>query len=568
MSQLTVDSWRPSKQSLLASGVGLLTSYSLYLCVGMKKYILIIMSLLGGLILSLGWPAGGFPGLLFIGFIPFFFIEDYIQQNRGKFGSVSVFLYTYAGFLVWNILTTWWIWNSTAVGSIAAMTLNALFMAFMFHLYHYSRKWNVSRLSFLILVFYWISFEYIHHRWELTWPWLSLGNGFAHYVKWIQWYEYTGIFGGTAWVLIVNILFYSALKRFFAGKRKISGMVQAILAILIIYTPISISNRIYDRYEETEAPVDIIVVQPNLDPYNEQYTVPPLEALDRNLDLAEQLLDSTVEYIVSPESAIQEDIWENRLEASPALSELQDYVDEHPCLQVVIGASTFREFEEGEALSPSARKFRDADVYYDAFNTAFCVSADTGLQYYHKSKLTPGVERMPYPAVFKPLERFAINLGGTVGSLGVDKERKVFGRTQDDLKVAPVICYESVFGEYLNEYIKNGAHLIFVITNDGWWGNTPGHRQHLTFSSLRAIETRRSVARSANTGISAFIDQRGNIHQATGYWVTAVIRQEINANDKITFYVRYGDYIGRISLFTTVFLLLITISRRLRRRSL
>jgi len=168
--------------------------------------------------------------------------------------------------------------------------------------------------------------------------------------------------------------------------------------------------------------------------------------------------------------------------------------------------------------------------------------------------------------LLKPLENFAFDLGGTVGSLGVDKERTVFARPSDNLKIAPVICYESVFGAYVTQYIRKGANLIFVITNDGWWGDTPGHRQHFTFSQLRAIETRRSVARSANTGISAFINQRGDISQVTKYWEPAVIRQKINANYELTFYVRYGDYIGRISAFVAVFLILISISYKLRNK--
>ena len=163
---------------------------------------------------------------------------------------------------------------------------------------------------------------------------------------------------------------------------------------------------------------------------------------------------------------------------------------------------------------------------------------------------------MPFAKLMKPLENFAVNLGGTVGSLGSDAKRTVFERKSDGMKIAPAICYESVFGEYLTEYVGLGANLIFVITNDGWWGNSPGHRQHLAFSSLRAIETRRSIARSANTGISAFIDQRGDIFQATRYWEEAVIRQKINANDKITFYVRYGDYIARVAGFISAFLIL------------
>jgi len=149
-------------------------------------------------------------------------------------------------------------------------------------------------------------------------------------------------------------------------------------------------------------------------------------------------------------------------------------------------------------------------------------------------------------------------LGGTVGTLGVDSAQIPFtGRK--NLKVAPVICYESAYGEFVSHSVRNGANMIFVITNDGWWGNTPGYRQHFLFSRLRAIETRRSVARSANTGISGFINQRGDVSQATKYWVPAAIRQTINANDVLTFYVKHGDYLARISVIGALLSFLFTI---------
>ena len=87
--------------------------------------------------------------------------------------------------------------------------------------------------------------------------------------------------------------------------------------------------------------------------------------------------------------------------------------------------------------------------------------------------------------------------------------------------------------------------IIFIITNDGWWGNTPGYKQHASFASLRAIENRKSVARSANTGISCFINQRGDITQATKWWVPTAINGIINKNNETTFYTQNGDLIGQ-----------------------
>src|SRR5574343_444659 len=74
-----------------------------------------------------------------------------------------------------------------------------------------------------------------------------------------------------------------------------------------------------------------------------------------------------------------------------------------------------------------------------------------------------------------------------------------------NLKLAPAVCYESVYGDFMAKYIRSGAEVICIITNDGWWGNTPGHRQHLAYAKLRAIETRKQIIRSANTGISCFV---------------------------------------------------------------
>ncbi|MFN5921205.1 MAG: apolipoprotein N-acyltransferase, partial [Bacteroidota bacterium] len=128
------------------------------------------------------------------------------------------------------------------------------------------------------------------------------------------------------------------------------------------------------------------------------------------------------------------------------------------------------------------------------------------------------------------------------------------------VSVAPVICYESVYGEYVSEYIRKGANLICIITNDGWWGNTPGYRQHFDYAKLRAIETRRYVVRSANTGISGFIDDRGQAMQQSGWWQPAVLRQKVQLNSSLTFYVRYGDYIGTIAV-VMLFLKLLAAAR-------
>ncbi len=517
-----------------------------------RKFHLILLSLLSGVILSLAWPERGFPGLLFIGLVPLLAVDDYISRHPKKFVRFSVLIYTYPGFFIWNLLTTWWIANSTLIGAVMAIVLNALFMSIIFQLFHWSKKYLRYRfVSFLGLVCYWIALEYLHLNWDLNWPWLNLGNGFAAYYNWVQWYEYTGALGGTLWVLVGNILAFTIFDALILQKAKkpnfspFHHFTISLFLFLWIIAPIILSYTIYTTYKEQSHPVTFVVVQPNIDPYSEQYALPPPVVIGKIMDLANSKLDSNTNFLVAPESAIQENMWENDLPSFPSIRLLKEINVHYPNLNMLIGGSTFYQFRQDERLPRTARKFTDTGGHYNAYNTAIMFNSRDSLQLYHKSKLTPGVEILPSFKGFKWLENFAIDLGGTVGSLGMDSIRKVY-TTVKAVKVGPAICYESIFGEFFAQFVRNGAQIMIIITNDGWWGNTAGHRQHYDFAHLRAIETRRSIARSANTGISAFIDQKGDALQETAYWVPAVIKGTLNANDRITFYVEHGDYIARI----------------------
>jgi len=539
----------------------------------MKKFHLLLLSVFSGLLFALGWPVNGFPGFLFMAFVPLLFIEDYISKNKNNFSKFSVFFYVYPAFFIWNLLTTYWIVYSTGVGMILAVAANSFFMAICFYFYHFTKRvLYTDKQAYFVLIFYWICFEYLHLDWDLSWTWLHLGNGFASYHKWIQWYEFTGAFGGTLWVIIVNIFIYMLLLKLKALSTKKSLIISSSIVVLLILVPIIISFIIYHSYDEKNQTVEVVAIQPNIDPYNEQFDFLPEDAIHRILNLARKEVDSLTDFVIAPESSIQpnynigERIWESEIQYFRSIDSLEVFVNKYPDLTFVIGASTRKIFKEDEKISSSARKFIDSEKYYDAFNTAVFIESSKPLELYHKSKLTPGVEKMPFPKLLKPLESFAIDLGGTIGSLGIDTEPKVYNSLKDSVKIAAIICYESVYGEFVTEFVKNGANIIFVITNDAWWGNTPGHKQHLSFSVLRAIETRRSIARSANTGISAFINQRGDVLQETKYGVGDVIKRELYLNSKKTVYVNYGDYIGRICGLISILFLLITISMGLVKR--
>ncbi len=524
----------------------------------MKTKFLFLLPVLTGVLLTIAWPVNGFTPLIFVALVPLLFVQKYLGDNNKR----GMFWYSWLAFLIWNVATTWWIWNSTESGSVMAFVLNSLFVAIVFQLYHLSRKklFNNKKGAF-ILLFYWVTWEYIHMNWDLTWSWLNLGNVFGSKHLWIQWYEYTGSLGGTMWVIIINLLLFDIISAIIAKTRKVKIIVSVGVLLIALIVPLIFSYSIYNNYQEEENPVDVVVVQPNIDPYTEQYSLSYESILDKNLKLAAQKITDSTDFIVFPESALQEDIWEEWLDKSVSLRKIKKALNKFPNTTIVIGATTYRLVKDGEKPTNAARKFTKTLEKYYAYNTAVLIEYDQDFQIHHKSKLTPGVEIMPSWWILKPIEKLAIDLGGTTGTLGRESEPVSFISPGKKIGVSPIICYESVYGEFVANSVKLGAGLIFVITNDGWWGDSPGYKQHFLFSVLRAVETRRSLARSANTGISAFINQRGDVIQQTPYWEPAVIKETLNANYKLTYYVKNGDYLGRISAFVSALLILISFTQ-------
>jgi apolipoprotein N-acyltransferase len=330
---------------------------------------------------------------------------------------------------------------------------------------------------------------------------------------------------------------------------------------LIVCVPVLLSMLVlFYRSSQLETPATpnselrTLVVQPNVDPYNEKFYVQPEIQLQNLLKQLEGKIDSNTKYLVLPETFLTESISENDFNASASILFLKEnLLSQFPNLTIVTGANSEYTFMPGEKISATARKWQQYN--YDAYNTAMQISND-GISVYHKSILVPGVEIMPYATLFKPLEKYALQLGGTFGSLGKQKERTVFFSQNNTIGIAPVICYESVYPDYVAKYIRNGANVIFIMTNDGWWQDTPGYKQHLAYARLRAIETRCQIARSANTGISCFIDELGNVEQATPWWQKAIISKNMRANNNKTFFVRFGDLISYASAILAILILL------------
>jgi apolipoprotein N-acyltransferase len=518
---------------------------------------------LGALLLSCGWlphPMALPQLLLLVAWVPYLLLERQLTRVGARKGRV--FATTYFMLVLWNALTTWWVGNTTVPASgVAAVVLNALLMCLPLMAFRQTKKRLGDRIGYLSLPVYWLAFEQLHLHWDITWPWLTLGNGFAAAPQWVQWYEYTGFLGGSVWVWAISLLVFWAwadIQGFTlwetARQRRLG------IAIFAAFFPILISLEIGDYYHEKGPTAEVVVVQPNLDPYTEKFTggpsyVPYPDQITRMLTLSAQHLTSQTRLVVWPETALEENHWENTIERQPDIQRIRQWLGEHPGVALLTGITTIGSYPNKEAASETAR-YRDDLGYYDVYNAAvYFANATAPVAIYHKSRLVPGVEKIP--AVLSSVLN-NIDLGGFVGSYGSQAERTVYAApaSAPALRPAPLICYESIYGDFVAEYVPNGATLLTLSTNDAWWGDSPGYRQLLRYGSLRCIETRRDLARAANTGYTGFINQKGDIYQLAPTWVPTASRSLVHLNDEQTFYVRYGELIGRGAQGLAVLLLL------------
>jgi len=516
----------------------------------MKKNI--PLSILSGLLLWIAWPPTHYTTfLLFVGFVPMLMaMENIIQSTYTKKGK-KIFGTAFIGFFIWNTLCIFWVYNALKmVGEVVALpisfipySLGPLLMATACWLYYRLRLITNRNFSLIGLVCFWIAYEYLHQSWDLNFPWMTLGNGFAVSHQWVQWYEYTGVYGGTIWIWALNILvflIYCGLKEK-QSKQLRQRLISAFVIVLMV--PLAFSLYRYYSYTEQPDPSNIVVVQPNIDPYAKETTIPAYQQVAILTHLSDSIGQANTEFFLWPETAIPDQINEDHVRTNTYFLQAQHFLNKYKNGNIITGAETYKVYNK-QSTPTATYDAQDRD-YYDSFNAAINIENSAEVQFYHKSKLVPGAESLPFGSALSFLKPVFAHLGGTTGSYGSQPDAGVF-YSQSGIGVDPVICYESIWGGYVAQSVHKGAQFIAIITNDGWWENTPGKDQHLDYAKLRAIETRRWVCRSANTGISAFINQRGDVVQQSKWWVKTALKQDINLNSDLTFYVRFGDYLAEI----------------------
>lgn len=527
---------------------------------------MLILVVLFAVLMSIPWLVPHLGFLALFGIVPLLCLEHIAFQT----GQRHFWWWHYGAFVLWNAITTFWVCNATVGGGIFAVLANSLQMSVIFALFHFSRKKLRGALPYIFLAAMWIAWE----RWyfvsaQISWPWLVLGNAFARTTHLVQWYEFTGTLGGSLWVWATNLGIFGLMASLSSGSwggLNIKARSAALTSIVVaLFAPMTVSGVIYYRYQEvSEDKVDVVIGQPNFDPYQKFSSLSQQQQNAILLDLyKKELKDDSSVLLLAPET-FTSGVVLDRYDESPTWRTFYSFLQEHKSANILFGASTYGYFMTSGAPSIYARKIRD-DFWVESHNSAMMMDASARTEIFHKSKLVVGTELTPYPRFFNKIDDM---LGGVMARCSGQDEISVLhfqdrdstGAVVRNIPVGSIVCYESIYPEYCTGYVKKGAKFLTVITNDAWWGNTAGYKQHFSYSRLRAIETRRDIARCGNTGISAFIDQRGDVVTRGPWWEACVMRGSLNLNSKETFFVKNGDVVGRVCTFVFLLLLLYLVS--------
>jgi apolipoprotein N-acyltransferase len=527
---------------------------------------------MSGLLLGFSFPPSPFYSLAYVAFIPLF----YLFAHFGSYNQIAK--YSYLFLLMFHFLTVYWTGGFTVGKDIWMMTAGAavifihpmLFLPFILVSFFVKKKLGLVH-GLIAFALFWTSFEYLHSLGEYSFPWLTIGNSQAYDVNRIQIIEYLSIYGLTLLIFAFNILAFLMLWKIANNIWKFRSLYVSAVLILLMF--LYFGPVLYGKWTikkesiESGKTVCIGVIQPNFDPWDkwgegsrnkwDSY----FYQFNTCIEETKKLAWSNPDIILWPETAIPFHILLPRY--LKYFSTLQLLVD---TLKVPIftGLPTMEYFDSLNAPA-TAQKINGTEIFAESYNSAIFIQPKCVPGPIHKkSILVPFAERIPYAETFRFLiEPLKWNVGISSWGKGEDTLSYTLPLNNRGIsKFSGMICYESVYPNYVREFVKRGAEFLVVITNDSWWGNTSGAYQHASFASLRAVETRRWVVQCANGGISMIVDPTGTTRLATSLYSKTQFVSDIFLRSEMTFYVKYGDLIAQLCIAASVMILIAAVMKK------
>ena len=538
-----------------------------------ERRVRLSLCLLSGLMLGFSFPPSQLGILACFGLVPLLIVLADIERMG------TALRYTYVALFVFHLITLNWTGGYAhghdpymMIAGAITMIAHPLFYFIPVAVYMFVKRAHGDVSALVAFPFIWVAYEYSHTLSEWSFPWLTLGNSQTYDLATLQVISSTGVLGLSFWILMINVLAFWLYSRVARSEERMPSVRNVILAtciVLVYMAPkmygalvLSKSGSVAgDDFPEGAKTIRIGIIQSNIDPW-EKWRYTGRDALDLYLSMTADLIarnaNAKPDIVLWPETAVPYPILTaaNR----PLLHELHAKVDSLG-VSILTGLPQYVFYTDSTLAPPSAKRSQRTGERYDAFNAAAFIQPHVqDVPWYGKMKMVPIAERVPYADAFYYLDflRWGVGIGGW--QIGPDSV--IFHDVKTNTRFNSLICYESVYPEFVASFVKKEAEFIALITIDSWWARMSGAFQHQQFAILRAVENRRWIARCAVGGFSCFIDPYGRVYDKTELFTRTTIVRTIGRSSELTFYTRHGEWVGGGCMLIAGFLLAASVGKR------
>jgi apolipoprotein N-acyltransferase len=506
---------------------------------------------LTGILLALSFPRLHLAPLAFIAFIPLFYaIEGQPLKKAFLWGWLAGLAY-FAGSLSWVTISMHQYGGLPWAASYFFMLLFAAYLAVYVGLFTLSTTFINKNLVFIAPVC-WTALEYLRGHLLTGFPWNALGYSQYQNLPLIQMADITSVYGVSFTIVLINAALYGMIKTACQGRKVAWSPLLVSLsfcAFVFMYGFYRLGQPMGNGQK-----LSVGVTQGNVD----QAIKWDVEARDKTLEIYERLSLSFVnrpQLVIWPESALPV-FFQNEPFYQQKISDLAHQGG----FYLLFGSPAFKPTSSGQiallnsAYLVSPTSFQQGQTQGSAptsLSHSTPVNGGGAVLRYDKMHLVPFGEYVPLRSILFFVDKMVTGIGDFVPGEGA------YVMEIPNAKIGTAICFEVIFPELVRHFTKNGANLMVTITNDAWFGQSAAPYQHFSMVVFRAIENRVPFARSANTGISGFIDAHGIILQETGIFIEEARLAQLEPGFRKTFYTTFGDFfaIGCVGIFIILLVL-------------
>ena len=500
-------------------------------------------SLLSGALLGLSFPSYPFIRLEIVAWVALVPLLISLQ-NVEKPGEL--FRRVYLSMLLFCLISLWWVSLATFPGGVLTIIAQAFFLTVPLLVFFAIKKMAGYRFALFSLPFLWVAWEWAYMQQDLSLGWLTLGNSQANLNLMIQYADIVGVWGISFWLVWFNVLVALSLT---GSKKEATGSV-AIMALMVVAPLLYALALLYREgvASEKELSLRVTLVQPDINPHEKWIDYNSVDIMARYYRMTGKAVrENRPELVIWPETAIPFSILESAYAA--------DLQSLHVALR---GWNT-------SLLTGFIDISGERNQHVESYNASMLLGPVSGVpQIYRKMRLVPFAERVPYIDYFPWLGNLTFSLSGIRG-WGMGRDASVMELSSPrhgKVIIANIICYESIFPTLVSEFVRKGARLLTLVTNDGWYGTSYGPYQHLAIGKIRCIENRRAMARCANTGLTVVIDKFGRIIAEVPWWQEESLTAEVPLESRLTFYTTHPDLLPKAALALSALFFIVAFTKR------